>query len=370
MAVGISLFCFSNAQGCTGDLNGDDEINQQDLGILLANFGTGDGGDLDGDGDTDQSDLGILLSVYNTPCSEWYVMASVPAGEFAMGDHHLYGFNDEYPVHDVFINAFDIGIYEVTNGQYAEYLNSAMAAGTIEVNGSGVVTLVGRNESLCVTTDRTSTSRITWDGSIFSVVADKENHPMIVVGWYGAVTFCNWLSEEQGRQPCYDLDTWTCNFNADGYRLPTEAEWEYAARGGEYTPYYYWPWGDEYDGSMANYWGSGDPYEDEGYPYTYTTPVGYYDGNQVPAGVDMANGYGLYDMAGNVEDWCNDWYDENYYSVSPYDNPTGPETGTKRVLRGGSWNYGVPDMRCSRRWSNTPEINIETIGFRVVRPGE
>ena len=186
---------------------------------------------------------------------------------------------------------------------------------------------------------------------------------MAPVNWYGAVAYANWRSARNGRDPSYDLLTWECDFEANGYRLPTEAEWEYAARGGEHDPYYMYPWGDTIDGSNANYWDSGDPYETSA--YSRTTLVGYYDGNQVPAGVDMANGYGLYDMAGNVWEWCNDWYDEDYYSTSPYDNPCGPATGTHGVFRGGSWINSANLLRCAYRFWIYPDSWYIGSGFRL-----
>ena len=151
---------------------------------------------------------------------------------------------------------------------------------------------------------------------------------MADVTWYGAAAYCNWRSQEEGYQQCYNLSTWECDFSKNGYRLPTEAEWEYAARGGEHKPYYRYPRSNSIDGSEANYWSSGDPYETGSYPWT--TPVDYYP----------ANGYGLYDMAGNVWDWCNDWYSDTYYSSSPYNNPTGPE----QVFQMESGLEGIPGI--------------------------
>ena len=102
-----------------------------------------------------------------------------------------------------------------------------------------------------------------------------------------------------------------------------------------------------------------------------TTPVGYYDGNQTPPGDDMANGYGLYDMAGNVDEWCNDWYASDYYSVSPPDNPRGPATGTYyRIRRGGSWNRHEDFLRCSDRNGHFPGEWRSSIGFRLVLDAE
>jgi sulfatase modifying factor 1 len=188
--------------------------------------------------------------------------------------------------------------------------------------------------------------------------------PMVLVSWYGSAAYCNWRSSAEGYDSCYNLSTWECDFSEHGYRLATEAEWEYAARGGEHNPYYRYPWGDSIDGSKANYWVSGDPYETGDYPWT--TPVGYYDGSQIPAGSDMANGYGLYDMAANVYEWCNDWMDFTYYDVSPYDNPTGPASGNMRVLRGGCWGYSVNHCRVASRAGNDPNFRGVTYGFRVV----
>ena len=134
---------------------------------------------------------------------------------------------------------------------------------------------------------------------------------------------------------------------------------------GEQSPYYRYPWGDSIDGSMANYWDSGDPCETGDYPWT--SPVGYYDGGQIPAGVDMANGYGLYDTAGNVREWCNDWYDSGYYSSSPTNNPAGPANcpSGHRVLRGSSWNIGDNNCRVAYRDDDDPDFRYDDIGFRV-----
>ncbi|MBU0753662.1 MAG: formylglycine-generating enzyme family protein, partial [Planctomycetes bacterium] len=261
-----------------------------------------------------------------------------------MGDNLLTGGDwDELPVHAVYIDSVYMDAFEVTNEEYCTYLNSAYKRGLIEVSG-GVVYKKNDTEPYCDTTTYTFYSRITWDGETFDITAGMEEHPMVQVSWYGAVAYANWRSAQEGLMPCYNLSTWECSFGVGGFRLPTEAEWEKAARGGEHNPYYDYPWGNSIDGSKANYWYSGDPYETN---YPWTTPVGYYDGNQIPPGVDMANGYGLYDMAGNVWEWCNDWYEGNYYSYSPYDNPTGPSIVTYRVLRGGSWYFVEYSLRCA-----------------------
>ncbi len=278
--------------------------------------------------------FGVMLA-YCAGAQATAEMVYISGGEFQMGDHFNEGNHTQRPVHPVSVNSFYMSRNEITNQQYCDYLN-AVYPEQIKVI-SGVVyasTDSGNSYPYCDTTTSSSYSRITWDGSSFSVVSGKTNHPMVMVSWYGAVAYCNF----------YD------------YRLPTEAEWEYAARGGERNPYYRYPWGDSIDGSKANYNSSGDLYEGTS---PETAPVGDY----------ATNGYGLYDMAGNVWEWCNDWSDENYYSVSPYDNPQGPVSGTNRILRGGSWNDGIEQLLCANRGSHPPDDRFISYGFRVVSSG-
>ena len=298
-------------------------------------------------------------------------MVLIPGGAFEMGCHAETGetCRDGEELHDVYLDSFYMGVYEVTNRQYCSFLNSAYGQGLIDNPGlhGGEVHKADDTEPYCDTTTSSTNSRITWNGTTFGVISGKEEHPMLTVSWYGAVAYANWLSAQHGRTPCYELETWDCDFNANGYRLPTEAEWEYAARGGEHDPYYMYPWGNALDGSKANYQDSGDEFD--GGPDPETTPVGYYDGGQTPAGADMANGYGLYDMAGNVFEWCYDWYDPDYYSSSPYENPQGPPSAPNgyRVLRGGAWSsVGGQWLRCACRRPDLPGYLWGNLGFRIV----
>jgi formylglycine-generating enzyme required for sulfatase activity len=372
-AIGVALaWAYSPpVGGNVGDFDGDGDVDLDDFGEFLGCCAGPAGGlgaecavlDFDHDTDVDLGDFAEFQYAFGTTPPAGMVF--IPAGEYQMGDHFDEGESDELPLHAVYIDAFYMDRYEVTNQQYADALNWAMNQGNLITVTNGVVHKAGSgiSNAYCDTTASSSYSRITWNGSTFGVVEGKANHPMVNVSWYGAVAYSNWRSAMEGRTPSYDTSTWACNFSANGYRLPTEAEWEKAARGGLHDPYRRYPWGDTLDGSKANYSGSSDLYEGGDYPWT--TPVGYYNGGQRPPGVDMANGHGLYDVAGNTWEWCNDWHSDSYYSSSEYDNPHGPASGTYRVLWGGSWNFPGDRMRCARRNLNRPVFRFGSFGFRL-----
>lgn len=340
------------------DLNLDTMVDFNDLLILAAEWlQSGDNllADIypaDGDGLVNLSDFAEFAKYWRhtqMPVPEDMVL--IPGGEFDMGDHFDIGDSMERPVHRVNVRSFYMDRYETTNRQYCEYLNSVKAQYLIEVRG-GVVYAVGGSSPYLSTHEYNSYSRISWEGEVFTILPDKETHPLVEVSWYGAFAYCNWLSARDGFETCYDLSSWKCDFSKNGYRLPTEAEWEYAARGG--LRYYMYPWGNEVDGSRANWWGSADPYEAGSRPWT--APVGCY----------QSNGYGLYDMTGNAMELCNDWWRSDYYSISPYSNPRGPETGLTRVIRGGAW--GLPPYMCrvAFRDRGLPTAQFYCTGFRLV----
>ena len=306
-------------------------------------------------------------------------MVLIPAGSFQMGNTFPGdGYSSERPVHMVDLSSYYMDTCEVTNAQYAAALNWAYGQGGLITVTSGVVYKYnsGTTYPYCdTTTSSPSNSQITWNGSTFGVVAGKENHPMELVSWYGSVAYANWRSAMEGRPLCYDLSSWTCNFATTGYRLPTEAEWEKASRGGVAGHRFPWSDTDTIQHARANYYsywhGGYRPYYSydtnltQGYHPTfstgewpYTSPVGYF----------APNGYGLYDMAGNVWEWCNDWYSS--YSSSPTSNPTGPGSGSYRVWRGGDWTSSAIDCRVGTRFGSTPLNRAVTGGFRLALGSE
>jgi formylglycine-generating enzyme required for sulfatase activity/Tol biopolymer transport system component len=179
-----------------------------------------------------------------------------------------------------------------------------------------------------------------------------KSNPVERTQWTDAVRFCNKCSELEGLTPCYNLETWACNFEADGYRLPTEAEWEYACRAGSEAKYFF---GDN-DADLGGFaWFKGNS-----------------GGMTHPVGQKTPNRFGLFDMHGNVWQWCNDFYGEAYYSESPTDNPKGPATGKMRVLRGGAWDCTADKCRAGYRHKEFPVYSdacfgSDSYGFRRAR---
>ena len=360
--------------------------------------------DLTGDCFVDFEDFALMANQWLTtdPCVP-DDMAYIPDGNFVMGDHFSpEGHSDELPLHPVLLDAFFMSKYETTNSQYCDYLNDANSLGLIEVRRGVVYASPGGTDPYCDTHSADVDSQIDYNdvSGTFSVRQkdgrDMSDDPMVRVSWYGSVAYCNWRSGEEGKESCYNLSTWDCNFSKHGYRLPTEAEWEYAARGGLSGKRF--PWADpNITHSQANYysyWSEAEgspvyPYDvspTEGYHplwygvYPYTSPVGFFDGTMKykvdynwPGGdtsyqtTSGANDYGLYDMAGNVWEWCNDWYDSGYYDTSPYDNPTGPANGVGRLLHGGGCLGTAFGCRVADRSDDgLPRFRYGYFGFRIV----
>jgi formylglycine-generating enzyme required for sulfatase activity len=267
-------------------------------------------------------------------------MVLIPAGSFVMGDTFSEGDADECPTHTVYVSAFYMDKFEVTKALWDEVYQWA-------VNHS-----------------------YSFDNAGLGKAA---NHPVQTVSWYDCVKWCNARSEMEGRVPAYYTDAGLStryrsgqaspyvNWNA-GYRLPTEAEWEKAARGGAAGQRF--PWGNTITHSMANY------YSYSIYTYDTSPTQGYHPSFQAggipytsPVGDFSLNGYGLYDMAGNVWEWCWDWYSRSYYGSSPTSDPRG-STGSARVNRGGAWFEDAFNSRAADRQGNSPSYRYSGLGFR------
>lgn len=240
----------------------------------------------------------------------------VRGGSFQMGCNNeeagCYG--DEYPVHEVMLNSFRISQYEITTSQYCAFLN--------EIN----VGPDGSSRDVLYIDVEDPDCPVQYSGSRFVPGSGMGNYPVTEVTWYGARAFCQWL----------------------GGRLPTEAEWEYAAKGGNKSKTYLYSGSNQLD------------------------KVGWYkknSGKQIhPVGQLSPNELDLYDMSGNVWEWCHDWYGFDYYANSSKKNPFGPEEGTSRVMRGGAWNMDEWNCRISRRSSKDPGITYNYFGFRLLIP--
>jgi sulfatase modifying factor 1 len=291
-------------------------------------------------------------------------MALIPAGSFQMGDSFGEGFPDELPVHTVSVSAFYMGRYEVTNDEMVAVLQWAYDKGRITVSDSAVKNTVGDPRDLLNLSE--TQCRITWDGTTFALKAEKAaGYPCVEVTWYGAAAFCNFRGEMESLTPSYDFRDWTCDWSADGYRLPTEAEWERAARGGAAGHRFPWSDTDTIQHARSNYLSIPDytydtsptrglhpDYSDGGIPYT--SPVGSF----------APNAYGLYDMEGNSWEWVWDIYARHYYLESPEKDPRGPASGSYRVVRSGRWGYDASSCRVSGRRFAWP-TGRKPIGFRI-----
>lgn len=254
-------------------------------------------------------------------------LVRIPAGDFLMGAADAE--EDERPVHRVFVSEFSIGRFAVTNDEYARFIR-ATAHPPPAVRGLPLVAGGGRDGLF-----RELAGPYAWadDGS---PPAGRGGHPVSLVRYEDAAAYCRWLSEALGRF----------------VRLPTEAEWEKAARGG--TDGQRYPWGNEIDPTRANYLPEPALKRQRG-----TRPTGTYPPNE----------YGLCDIIGNVWEWVADWYGADYYAIGEARDPIGPNVGIMRIVRGGSWvNPDVSMLRCAYRHKVPPDTYAYSIGFRIVCP--
>jgi formylglycine-generating enzyme required for sulfatase activity len=282
---------------------------------------------------------------------------AIPAGTFTMGSpmDEPGRYSGEVQHQVTLTHGFFIQATEVTNQQYMELAQWAY--------GLGYVTVAPGDTSLRDNLDGSTAnllplvSEISFSSGVFSCT--NPTHPVKYVTWYGSVAYCDWLSLQQGLPRAYNHSTWQCNnhdpYSAAGYRLPTEAEWEYACRAGSVTAFA--------NGPIMNIYCS--PLD------ANLDMMGWYCGNAGnwthPVGLKMPNAWGLYDMHGNLWEWCNDWNAAYNGAVT---NPVGPASGSSRVLRGGVWSYDAQFCRSASRDNNFPSRSNLYIGFRSARSAD
>ncbi len=275
-------------------------------------------------------------------------LVPVSAGVFDMGSNSE---PDELPIREIILtNDFQVGKYEVTNAEYCELLNWALGQGLVEevLEGNLNYTDNSVDYSTILKDPEESDLEIEYlpNEYKFAVTNDKEDHPITSITWYGAAIYTNWLSQAKNKTELYDASFNCTVYDENGYRLLTEAEWEYCAK----------------DAGNGNYTYSGSNTVDE---------VAWYFGNAteiMAVGQKNANGIDTYDMSGNLWEWCNDYYGE--YDAGQTENPTGPASGMRRVIRGGSWEFEATALRNSNRSRCKPDLAYgrtnTSIGFRIM----
>jgi formylglycine-generating enzyme required for sulfatase activity len=250
-------------------------------------------------------------------------MVWVEGGTFIMGSKD--GEEDESPLHEVNFKGFYMGKYEVTRGQFRKFVEATNYQTEAEKGGGAWIW--GSKEKKWVKKDGLNWKK---DAKGNDCYKNKESHPVIFVSHNDAIAYINWLKSTSNKK----------------YRLPTEAEWEYAAKGGQKNSWYKYAGSDNID-EVAWYGNANDE------PHS--------------VGTKKANVLGIFDMTGNVWEWCSDWYDKNYYQYSAKSNPEGGLTGDYRVLRGGSFNNNTGNCRLTDRNGSYPYVRNDYIGFRLAQ---
>lgn len=287
-------------------------------------------------------------------------MVEVEGGTFTMGSDD--GESDERPTHPVTVRSFLMSRTAVTIGSFEEFINETNYRTDADKDGGSLIWTGNRWEKKSgVNWKCDSKGNVRGELEMDQAMIDlflkiglgefrgelEKDHPVIHVSWNDAIAFCNWLSEKEGLLKTYsgNGESINCNFDSNGYRLPTEAEWEFAAKGGKASKGFKYSGGNDIDA------------------------VGWYSGNSgsstQSSGTKQSNEIGIHDMSGNVWEWCWDWYGD-YNSLSQT-NPSGPHSGSFRVVRGGGWFCVADNCRVANRDNNVPDYRNLDQGFRVVR---
>ena len=290
-------------------------------------------------------------------------MVLVEGGTFTMGEPRGSGWKPERPPHKVTVDSFYIGRHEVTYAEVCEVFRWATAQDNgFKVRPRGMRDPVNGKRMLRF---GHSERMMFFEDGVLKVGSNSADRPSVALSWYGVLGYCNFRSKMEGLTPCYDLSTWACDFSANGYRLPTEAEWEYAARGGKH-------------GEDTLYSGSDDPakvaWTSENRAPPVPKPTAPFKGKDLwyapRVGTLAPNALGIHDMSGNAWEWCWDRYAADYYARSPAENPRGPAEGRNRIERGGG-HFNPPEYsRVTCRSYYPPDRIDRPLGFRVVRSAD
>lgn len=262
-------------------------------------------------------EAGELLGILGDPRLEGDNFIEIPAGTYLRGSKEGEGYKRESPQREIYLDTFGIGKYPVTNQEFRKFVNEKGYGNQDHWSSEGWVWR--------------ETNKITEPRYWHNRKWNKDNFPVVGICWYEAEAYANWFSRETGME----------------YRLPTEAEWEKAARGTDRRRY---PWGNDIDQTICNFNETG---------LDRTSPVGIFPGSESP--------YGCVDMAGNVWEWCSDWFRSDYYKVGSDRNPQGPDDSFVRVLRGGCWGFSRIACLATNRLCFRPDVRISGVGFRLAR---
>ncbi len=341
LLVSVLVLMMSALGYCSypGDCNNDMVVDDFDFNLVITNFGNNYSpvngpGDCWQDGVVDDFDFNQVITNFGADYQNSNYsgeMINIPAGSFLMGnsgvgDDALWVNYDELPQHSVYLSEYWIGKYEVTRGEYRQFMNAGgyLNSAYWSADGWNWKVDAGRTEP-----DYWDAQQNWMNAGPFT---QSDYYPVVGVSYYEAEAFCNWA----------------------GGHLPTEAQWEKAARWNPVSSHpNVYPWGDTWDQQRCN------NENDSLYPGYQTAPVGSYASGASP--------YGCMDMAGNMWEWCKDWYDDSYYSTSPASDPPGPSSGSYPIMRGGCWYDSGNSFRAAFRNYGFPDYADSDFGFRLAR---